>query len=74
MGEYADGQANTAEQESAVQAALDETMASVQALTEAYADAYDEAMESFFGHCSLTISSQQYKEPPGQTSVQQCTP
>ena len=53
MGEYADGQTNTAEQESAVRAALDETMASVQALTEAYADAYDEALESFSGQFGL---------------------
>lgn len=53
MGDYSDGQANTAEQESAVRAALDETMASVQALTEAYADAYDEALESFSGQFGL---------------------
>ena len=53
MGDYSDGQANTAAQESAVRAALDETMASVQALTEAYADAYDEALESFSGQFGL---------------------
>lgn len=53
MGEYADGQTNTAEQESAVRAALDETTASVQALTEAYADAYDEALERFSGQFGL---------------------
>ena len=53
MGDYADGQADTAEQETAVRAALDGTMASVQALTEAYADAYDEALESFSGQFGL---------------------
>ena len=45
------GEFVTAEQ--AVRAALDETMASVQALTEAYADAYDEALESFSGQFGL---------------------
>lgn len=53
MGDYSDGQANTAAQESAVREALDGTMASVQALTEAYADAYDEALESFSGQFGL---------------------
>ena len=53
MGDYSDGQANTAAQESAVREALDGTMASVQALTEAYADAYDEALESSSGQFGL---------------------
>ena len=53
LGLYTEEEENLTEQESAVRAALDETMASVQALTEAYADAYDEALESFSGQFGL---------------------
>ena len=53
LGIYTEEEENLTAQESAVRAALDETMASVQALTEAYADAYDEALESFSGQFGL---------------------
>ncbi len=53
LGLYTEEEENLTEQEAAVRAALDETMASVQALTEAYADAYDEALESFSGQFGL---------------------
>lgn len=53
MGDYADGQVKVSEQEAAVRKALDETMASVQALTESYKEAYDEALESFEGQFGL---------------------
>ena len=53
LGIYTEEEENLTAQESAVRAALDGTMASVQALTEAYADAYDEALESFSGQFGL---------------------
>ena len=53
LGLYTEEEENLTAQEAAVRAALDETMASVQTLTEAYADAYDEALESFSGQFGL---------------------
>ena len=53
LGIYTEEEENLTAQESAVREALDGTMASVQALTEAYADAYDEALESFSGQFGL---------------------
>lgn len=53
LGLYTEEEENLTAQESAVREALDGTMASVQALTEAYADAYDEALESFSGQFGL---------------------
>ena len=53
LGLYTEEEESLTAQEAAVRAALDETMASVQALTEAYADAYDEALESFSGQFGL---------------------
>lgn len=53
LGIYTDEEENLTAQESAVREALAETMASVQELTEAYADAYDEALESFSGQFGL---------------------
>ncbi len=53
LGIYTEEEENLTAQESAVREALGGTMASVQALTEAYADAYDEAMESFSGQFGL---------------------
>ncbi len=53
LGIYTEEEENLTAQESTVREALDETMASVQALTEAYADAYDEALESFSGQFGL---------------------
>lgn len=49
LGIYTEEEENLTAQESAVREALDETMASVQALTKAYADAY----ESFSGQFGL---------------------
>ncbi len=53
LGLYTEEEENLTAQEAAVREALDGTMASVQALTEAYADAYDEALESFSGQFGL---------------------
>ena len=53
LGLYTEEEENLTAQEAAVREALDETMASVQALTEAYAAAYDEALESFSGQFGL---------------------